>query len=612
MSVAAELMMNHLMTPAVNSMVNLQPDSMAAPMPDTLMDLTAEPPPDPQQEPQQDPLDPRQAAKRLFADKLRAGWKAASLDTYRSADGSPLFHRVRFDPPPGSAEDKFIRPIHHDGTSWRIGEPPAPLQGKPLYRLPELLAADPAQPVYVVEGEKAARALGRLGVTVTTSGGASSARAADWTPLHGRRLRIWPDNDEAGARYAAEVATRMYANGCNVHILDPAPLRLPPTGDAHDWLAANPQFISGASAAAGAAALDSLPWKSHADDAPPPKPKSKRKLITRCLADIKPEPIRWLWEDRIAIGKLTLIAGDPGLGKSMLAIKLAAHLSRGLTWPVDVLPCPQGHTLYASAEDGKADVVRPRFDAAGGDPQYIQVIDAVQNENKRNSLLCLDGDLDVVDDYLEAHPGISLVIIDPLASFLGNTDSHNNADVRAVLHPLTELAERHHVAIVAIAHLNKSNANGGPAMYRVSGSLAFVAAARCAFLVTKDRNDPERRLMVMSKNNLGPDNLGMAYRVRKLPENEKIGYIEWEEQGFTMSADEALAQMQAEHEDRDHTAIWIRELLAGGKMSSKQVEAASARAGLNWRKVHRAMKAAGAESAREGFGKDAVYYWRLK
>ena len=608
MSVAAELMMNHLMTPVVN----MQPDSMAAPMPDSLMDLTADLPPDPQQEPPphppHDPLDPRQAAKRLFADRLRVGWKAASLDTYHSADGSPLFHRVRLDPPPGSSEDKFIRPIHHDGKDWRIGEPPAPLHGKPLYRLPELLAADPAQPVYVVEGEKAARALGRLGVTVTTSGGASSARAADWTPLHGRRLRIWPDYDEAGARYAAEVATRMYANGCNVHILDPAPLRLPPTGDAYDWLAANPPV----SAAAGAAALDTLPWKSHADDAPPPRPKSKRKLITRCLADIKPEPIHWLWEDRIALGKLTLIAGDPGLGKSMMAIKLAAHLSRGLPWPVGGLPCPQGHTLYATAEDGKADVVRPRFDAAGGDPQYIQVIDAVQNENKRNSLLCLDGDLDVVEDYLEQHPGISLVIIDPLASFLGNTDSHNNADVRAVLHPLIELAERHRVAIVAIAHLNKGNANGGPAIYRVSGSLAFVAAARCAFLVTKDRNDPERRLMVMSKNNLGPDNLGMAYRVRTLPENNKIGYIEWEEQGFTMSADEALAQMQAEHEEADDTADWIRDLLADGRLPAKRVQAAAESAGLHWRKVQRSMKAARAEFVREGFGKDLVYYWQLK
>ena len=118
--------------------------------------------------------------------------------------------------------------------------------------------------------------------------------------------------------------------------------------------------------------------------------------------------------------------------------------------------------------------------------------------------------------------------------------------------------------------------------------------------------------MVMCKNNLGPDNLGMAYRVRRLPENDKIGYIEWEEQGITMSADQALAQIEAEHSQEDSTTTWIRELLAGGRMSSKQLEAAATRAGLHWRKVQRVMKAAGAECAREGFGKDAVYYWRLK
>jgi len=542
----------------------------------------------------------------LFADKLAAGWVPRGLDTYRAADGAVLFHRVRFDAPPGSAAEKFIRPIHNDGACWRIGEPPAPPQGKALFMLPELLRADPLEWVYVVEGEKAARALLKLGLVVTTSGGATSAGGADWSPLRGRRVRIWPDHDAAGARYAGEVAELAAVYEAEVEMLDLSLLKLPEKGDAHEWRLDNP--------GAGVPDVEILPWRicrlGQMLPAPEPDPSIPR-LRTICAADIVPRPVRWLWPGRIAIGKLTLIVGDPGLGKSMLGVRLAAHVSNGTPWPVDGAPCPRGSVLIVSSEDEQDDTIRPRLGAAGADVSRVEILETVVEPDGGDAQLCLQRHLHSLSIFLDAHPDVRLVCLDPIGSFLGAVDSHKNADVRALLQPLGKLASKYRVAIMAVAHLNKGGAGAIPAMYRVSGSLAFVAAARAAFLVTKDKADPERRLVLPVKNNLGPDSGGVAYRI-VLDENG-IGRVEWEDQAVTTSADEALSQVATRESESDSMDAvgWLRELLGSGAMPARQVEAEAKNIGIPWRKVQRAMKRAGVDSVREGFGRDSVYVWRL-
>jgi hypothetical protein len=182
--------------------------------------------------------------------------------------------------------------------------------------------------------------------------------------------------------------------------------------------------------------------------------------------------------------------------------------------------------------------------------------------------------------------------------------------VRALLQPLGDLASKHRVAIVAVSHLNKG-ASGGSALHRVSGSMAFVAAARASFLITKDRDDPLRRLVLPSKNNLAQDSSGMAYRIG-------LGIngaprVEWETEAVRISADEALGPMGGDDDGGgEDVGSWLRELLAEGPMSTKQVEAEASRLGLGWRKVRRAVRRAGVESVREGFGRDARYIWRIK
>jgi hypothetical protein len=180
---------------------------------------------------------PIAAARRLTASQAAQGYKPDALHEYRAADGSPLYWRIRMSHP---TKPKWIRPMHRDGSRFVLGEPQASANGKPVYRLPELGAADPSVPVLIVEGEKCADALAQLGVVATTSGGASSADAADWSPLSHRMCIVWPDHDKAGAAYGLAVALKLRALGCTVELVDVSNLHLPDGGDCVDWLAVNP------------------------------------------------------------------------------------------------------------------------------------------------------------------------------------------------------------------------------------------------------------------------------------------------------------------------------------------------------------------------------------
>lgn len=180
---------------------------------------------------------PKDAARRLAASAIRDGFQPVAMHCYADAMGVPLFWRIRAKHPDGR---KWMRPMHYTGADYAIGEPEPPPDGKPLYRLPELLAADPAAPVYVVEGEACADALAKLGMVATTSGSADSARSADWSPLQGRSVRVWADNDAAGTKYADAVADALRALDCNVECVQVEPLHLPDKGDCVDWLDAHP------------------------------------------------------------------------------------------------------------------------------------------------------------------------------------------------------------------------------------------------------------------------------------------------------------------------------------------------------------------------------------
>lgn len=178
---------------------------------------------------------PRDAAWRLAAPAIREGYVPEALHCYTGASGAPFFWRIRLKHPDGR---KWIRPMRMNGAGYELGEPECP-DGKPLYRLHEL-AARPREPTLVVEGEWCADAVAPLGVLATTSGGADSAGRADWRPLAGRAVTIWPDFDHPGRRYAEAVTAALLPLGCTVRIIDVARLGLPDGGDVVDWLRMHP------------------------------------------------------------------------------------------------------------------------------------------------------------------------------------------------------------------------------------------------------------------------------------------------------------------------------------------------------------------------------------
>lgn len=175
-------------------------------------------------------------ARKFISPQLADGYKATALHSYTDPDGNPTHWRIRLKHP--DTGDKWIRPMRRTDKGFDLKQPDYP-NGTPLYRLHEL-SARPAEPVLIVEGETCADALAKLDVLATTSGSADSASKADLSALAGRMVMIWPDNDEAGQHYAADVKARLATLGCTVAVIDVDKLGLPAKGDVVDWLAAHP------------------------------------------------------------------------------------------------------------------------------------------------------------------------------------------------------------------------------------------------------------------------------------------------------------------------------------------------------------------------------------
>jgi putative DNA primase/helicase len=317
----------------------------------------------------------------------------------------------------------------------------------------------------------------------------------------------------------------------------------------------------------------------------PDQAPSGAELIVQCAADVKPEPVEWLWRGRVALGKLTLVAGEAGLGKSQVSIAMAAAVTTGGEWPCTEGRALQGDVIILSAEDGMADTIVPRLMEAGADLKRVHIINAVKDASGRRGFN-LSADLDLLERKISESDNVRLIIIDPISSYLGpKVDSHVNAAVRAVLEPVSEMAARLRLAIVAITHPPKGT--GTTAINRFIGSIAFVAAARAAFMVTRDADDDTRRLFLPVKNNLAPLGKGLAFRLeQRLVADGIVGSaVAWETEAVTITADQALQAA----DDRGggggagaDAEEFLREALASGAVAVIDLKANAKQAGLSW------------------------------
>ena len=370
-----------------------------------------------------------------------------------------------------------------------------------------------------MEGEKAADAGRRLGlVTTTSSGGAAAAHQTDWSPLAGRDVVVLPDNDEAGRKYAATVIAQLLQ-------LRPLPtirqVRLPDLaagGDLDDFAAAHadesPDEIVATLATLVHQIAPVTPAQLHEEPttmstnshaAPSSSASFAPQAVFTRLAECTPTRLHWLWPGRVPLGKLTLLIGDPGLGKSFVTLDIAARVSRGLSLPALAGEAPlaasaPGSVLLLSAEDDALDTIHPRLAAAGADLNRIDVLKAIRVQRAGDgshieSMFSLQSDLALLEDEIAKRDNCRLVVIDPITSYLGRSDSHRNSEMRALLAPLSELAARTGVAVLAVNHLNKMGQ--GPAIYRSMGSLTFAATARSVLAVM---NDPHDVIRILTNN----------------------------------------------------------------------------------------------------------------
>lgn len=406
------------------------------------------------------------------------------------------------------------------------------MQGVVLYpyRLPELLLRleeKPDEIVYVAEGERDVDTLWNLGKAATCNPmGAGKWRDEFSRWVSGRKAVVFQDDDQVGKEHAQKVAGSLHGVGCVVRVLGM------PGGhhDVSDYVAAGGTWKE-----LVAAIRETKDWdpdlganegkKSGDDDAKivgVSGRKYKYDLIVNA-ADVEPKPIDWLWENRVPFGFLTLFAGRTGSGKSLVAVDLAARLSRGTEMPLS-----GGHrhdpmrTLILS-EDNTERLLVPRLEAAGADRKMIDMMTI-----RAMAEFCLD-DQTMWEDTYHAAKEPRLVIVDPPANFLKGRDENSNEQVRSMLMTLSAWAEIENVAVILITHCNKGAKKGTEALDRVIASVAWTTASRLVHLLGIHPRDDRLFLFAPCKTNLGKLDRSLSYCIREAGLSSIVHWVGYED-----------------------------------------------------------------------------------
>ncbi len=346
------------------------------------------------------------------------------------------------------------------------------------------------------------------------------------------------------------------------------------------------------------------------------------------LSEYTPVPVRALWGGRLYLGKLAICDGDPGNGKTLLALDLAARITTGREMPDGSpgLGAPAG-VVYFTAEDDPADTLAPRLRAAGGDPERLLVVtlvtfltteegqDGARPKTKAITRLPTFRDTAVIARAIQ-RAGARLVIFDPFMAYLDReTNSWRDQDVRAVLAPLAQVAEQSGAAFLMIRHLSK--ASGGNALYRGGGSIGIIGAMRSGLLVGRDPDDPDRCLVATTKNNLSKRPATLAYRVLTTPDG--LPSLRWEGESRRTAADLAapsagVGQGSAASKV-EQAKTRLREWLADGPVPVLELERRCAEAGISEWTLKEAKKALGIAALRvsmaEGEALTSYWQWQL-
>lgn len=317
--------------------------------------------------------------------------------------------------------------------------------------------------------------------------------------------------------------------------------------------------------------------------------------------------VRWLWQGRIPLGNITVLDGDPGLGKSVFTTDLAARVTVGRRFP-DGAPCgvekDGAGVVMLNAEDSFSNTVGPRFDAAGGDSGRAvwlsEVTDEAEPEHVRP--VSLPEDIALLEGAI-GRVAARLVIVDPLMAFLsGHTNAHKDQDIRHVLARLKSLAERTGAAVLLVRHLNKMP--GGNPLYRGGGSIGIIGAARSGLIVAQDPDDPDgkRRVLASSKQNLAEPKPSLVFGVASSAANG-AARVEWHGGSSLDAAELMRAPLEEEEKSALEEALeFLKDELSDGPIAAKQVKLNAKGEGVSERTLNRAKARLKVRSTKEAYG----------
>lgn len=306
--------------------------------------------------------------------------------------------------------------------------------------------------------------------------------------------------------------------------------------------------------------------------------KSNDEVILISAQDLQPQSISWLWKGWIAEGKLHLLAGQPGQGKTTIAISFCATVSAGCAWP-DSSSCAVGNVLIWSGEDDATDTLLPRLIAAGAERSRCHFITGVRRSGEVQPF---DPARDMLDleKQIDRIGNVKLLVLDPIVSVVTG-DSHSNTEVRRALQPLVDLANRKNIALLGITHFSKGSAGVDP-MMRVIGSVAFAGVARTVFVAQKttDTDEGSQGIFAKAKANSATNSGGFAYSIEQVQivDHIETSRITWGEE-LDGSANELLSEATEAHQDQRSNELqeMLRaELESGSKPAGEVIKSLQA------------------------------------
>jgi DNA helicase HerA-like ATPase len=305
---------------------------------------------------------------------------------------------------------------------------------------------------------------------------------------------------------------------------------------------------------------------------------------------VKSRAVNWLWYPYIPYGKITIIQGDPGDGKTTFVLNLAAQLTKGASLPGLQNKQEPVTVIYQNAEDGIDDTIKPRLVRVGADCAKV-------------AYLHYDGfPITLADDRIEeaiTESGAKLIVFDPLQAYLGDIDMNRANDTRTVLQKIASVADRTGCAVILIGHMNKSDKGKG--LYRGLGSIDLAAAARSVLLVGKVKSDPGVRAVVHIKSNLAPEGKPIAFEL-----NDDYGF-RWIE-GYDISQDELLGDSVRTDDGKTAEAMnLLLDTLGVGQTAASEMFEICKEAGIGARTAEKAKSILGVKSIKS----QGKWYWEL-